>query len=579
MTGVYGYVTPPSKIGDSGRPKTVIGAEGYFGVSTELNTERVYCSTYKLAESRREVAFCESDRHWAWVDGKAHNYMQFSNAETGDHTSFGQALLDEVEQGSLKRFLQRVDGSFCCVLIAKNTGDVMLISDRFGLRNLFWTHSNGVFSWGTHVTPIAAAWCSPTDISSESLQCFLELGYLPGEITFFDPISLIEPATIITFGAANQVVKKERYWAWNQIQPISMCFDVAAHKVAAILQTAVSKRFDSSKKTGVSLSGGLDSRALLAAIANHRENYAGTAFTFGAEGSLDERIAEEVMAKLPDWTHLRLHITAANWLGPRLSNVLLTDGMLDLQHMHGIEFAKEVSSKLDINFNGYCGDIILGGGWVTRSNQDKRIDRETAEKFYGHYAKLTHYDSNIYDVDCTEPNLYMNRVRRFTGAGTASWLNYLEQAEPFFDKDLVELIVGLPDRYRFQNKLYSEVLLQQYPLFFKDIPWQKTGRPVGHIGIATVAYMGLISLLRKTRRKAGLADKSNFVDYRVLMNTEAAERLFTRDLGRNLLGDFLGPKTERQIINSSKGKSDYTASMLRAATLQIYIAEYDSLRL
>ena len=38
--------------------------------------------------------------------------------------------------------------------------------------------------------------------------------------------------------------------------------------------------------------------------------------------------------------------------------------MYDLKHMHGCEFLNELSKHIDINLNGYLGDVVCGGGWM-----------------------------------------------------------------------------------------------------------------------------------------------------------------------------------------------------------------------
>ncbi|MEZ4985167.1 MAG: hypothetical protein R2795_09060 [Saprospiraceae bacterium] len=49
------------------------------------------------------------------------------------------------------------------------------------------------------------------------------------------------------------------------------------------------------------------------------------------------------------------------------------------------------------------------------------------------------------------------------------------QRRPFVDDQLLDLLYGIPDDFRFKHRLYKAVALKHFPKFFQDIPWQSNG--------------------------------------------------------------------------------------------------------
>ncbi|MBE0472255.1 MAG: hypothetical protein IBX55_22445 [Methyloprofundus sp.] len=451
---------------------------------------------------------------------------------------------------------------------------IKLISDRYGMRMLYWYWHQGQFAWASEVKGILALNDIDKTIDPTSFDCFMDLGYLLGEHTWFEQIKLIKPATILTFDIKNQTIQQHYYWKWSEIKPSNMTFDQAVDELGHRFIKAVARRFDPTDNIGIALSGGLDSRAIFAAVNHLYPDHKGYAYTFGIEGCDDIQIAKQVIAR-SNWDYQEFHFTSGNWFTPRIEKIWNTDGMLRMMDMHGGDFLDTIAEKMVINLNGYSGDAIIGGGFLGRIPLNVRANNTNLKSFFKQYVDLVNASDDFYEIQRVEPILQMNRVRRFTAMGTVNGLIKVEQRKPFFDNDVVELIFSLPDEYRMNNKLYSAMLQKFFPKYFKDIPWQKTGKPAGVVGKTSIPKRAFNKGMRILKSVLGLKSTKGYTDYNAwIRSPEIAAQLkvlFEREnseyqniTDKDFLNDYLQPHLNNKLLDKSN-------QILRAATVELYL--------
>ena len=119
--------------------------------------------------------------------------------------------------------------------------------------------------------------------------------------------------------------------------------------------------------------------------------------------------------------------------------------------MHGIECLPHMASVFNISLNGLGGDGIHGGSFLSVK---KRQGAATVDP-YGH------------------------RGRRFIRVGTMLDEPWMHIRLPFYDNSLLELTLALPVAMRRNACFYRTALLETFPEYFRTIPWQKIGIPIG----------------------------------------------------------------------------------------------------
>lgn len=574
MPGIYGVVNSKNAQANLKQMTNAMYLYDHF-IQDELfhdcnvGASRAHCGQVGEASSP-----ARSEDNVLWIEGEAYNVCDVANELGLEATSLSALLLAAESSQYLNQCLNRLDGYFCAALYNRRTRKVKLISDRYGMRLLYWYYKNGVFAWGSEVKAILAVEGVDKKLDPTSYDCFMDLGYLMGEHTWFEHIKLIKPASVIEYDLATGVVGQHHYWKWSEIKPSNLTFDEAVDEVGERFIEAVQRRFDPSERLGISLSGGLDSRAILAAIDYLYPDYKGYAYTFGIPGCDDITIAEQVISRSESWRHEKFFFSADNWFEPRKERVWNTDGMKDMMHMHGSEFASDISKGMDINLNGYLGDAVLGGSYLKPQDQlNQKVNKRLARKAYGVHAEG--YDDEFYNIEHYDHFFYMVRGRRLINYGTANLLPWLGQRKPFFDNKLVELAFSLPDEYRANNRLYAAMLQKYFPKYFRDIPWQQTGKPVGTTGRANIVARASRKGVRLIKSVIGIKTIQGYTDYpgwirdreisealNELLNYDSSEykRLTDTDFAER----WLQPHLEGNLKNHSN-------DILRAATIELYL--------
>lgn len=518
-----------------------------------------------------------------WVEGESYNLDEiWADFDFSGEINLAKGLIQAYNKMQLDDFLKKIDGIFCAAIYDENSQKVNLISDRYGMRFLYWYFNDNQFIWSSEVKSILELNEVDKTIDENGLDCFMDLGYLLGEHTWFKHIKLIKPATVIEFDINTKECKQHHYWSWSDIKPATMSFDDAVDALGIRFVKAVERRFTPKGDAGIALSGGLDSRAIFAAVNQLHPDYHGYAYTFGTPNCDDITIAQQVISA-SNWQHQLFHFTDSKWFESRINKVWNTDGMQDMMHMHGSEFLDEISARIKVNLNGYAGDVILGGGFLKKTPLNQRASKENTKPFFGKYSSLIDIDNSFYDIDKVEPILQMNRVRRFTAMGTVNSLISVEQRKPFFDNAIVELIYSLPDEYRLNNKLYSAMLQKKFPEFFRSIPWQQTGKPVGLVTPRSIPARALNKLVRIFSKLVGIKSDKDYVNYNLwirspevmgyleaLLSDKGSVYRTIKDI--DFCEKYLSPHKKRKSVNNSN-------EILRAATIEIYLRKVNKIDL
>lgn len=575
MPGIYGFM----KSGDLSKAVlstavAVVNPNGYLMQDELFDDDVIACSRSHINKIGEKSTPLTSQTTSIWVDGEAYNYREVAVKLKLKSSNFSRLLLESYQKDILDVFLNLIDGYFCAVFYDEVKKKITLVSDRYGMRMLYLYSKGSGIAWGSNVNSILAFEGVDKKFNASSFDCFMKLGHLLGEETWFEHIKLIKPASIVKIDIESNTVAHSYYWSWSQIKKTNLSFNDAVFELGNRFIAAVEKRFNPHEKIGVALSGGLDSRAIFAAVCKIFPDYQGYSYTFGIEGCDDIKIAKKVVER-SNWRHQTFHFEQNNWFSPRISRVIATDGMQDMRHMHGSEFMGEISDHIDINLNGYLGDAVFGGSYFVNSNlEDNNSIFEITNKIYMGFLKSNFLD-NHYNIDSLDPILFMLRGRRFINMAQVNSSSFIEHRKPFMDNSCVELIYSLPDEYRRNNLVYSEMLKEFFPDFFRKIPWQQTGKPVDTWRKPNLLSRCVFKAKDLIFTAFGVTRKSEFVDYASWIRTSDVYDELASILGANDaiyksfshidgVEDWLKPHKNFPLI-------DYSNKILRLATIEIYL--------
>jgi len=97
---------------------------------------------------------------------------------------------------------------------------------------------------------------------------------------------LLPASTILTYNISHNSCELDRYWSWSEISSIDISYEEAMEKLKLLWTKSIHQFYEINKKVGLSLSGGLDSRSILAFSKPFVPDFV---FTFGKKNCDDVR--------------------------------------------------------------------------------------------------------------------------------------------------------------------------------------------------------------------------------------------------------------------------------------------------
>lgn len=292
-----------------------------------------------------------------------------SQTDVRSGIDFETASVSAYSTGELPSFLERLDGSFAAVLYDESSSQLLMFSDRLGSKPLYWFHHDGVFAWASSLRSLIVIPEVSKELDTEALACFLDLGFLLEDSTWFENVRLLNPASLFSYQCDSSQRRYAKYWDWNKVVPRPVSFEDSVSSLYSVFMDSVEERFDPQYRFGLSLSGGLDSRALLAAVTRLNPSYEGYAFVFGSAGSNDVLLAQQV-CQLCNWELEHFPLSSeSNWISDRRKLVLFRRNANSTEYADYdrwiidpstlLELGKILQRPLDLQKVQDSGDAIL----------------------------------------------------------------------------------------------------------------------------------------------------------------------------------------------------------------------------
>lgn len=486
-----------------------------------------------------------------WIDGEFYNQPEVCSQFNLKSTTGHELLYELYLSHDFKSALTEIDGIFSAVIYDRPQNSLLLLCDRYGMKHMYVSSDNRSIGWASEIKALTAIPWVSKEIDKKTLENFLHYGYFIEDDTWFGSVKLIQPAGLIKFNLSNGSIERSIYWAWDQIRPVSGKIDIreAGQEWGRLFTNAVRKRVNQGERAGLTLSGGLDSRAILAAFPDEYGQV--QAATFGKKNCLDIDLAQKA-STVKKARHHVFELSSQNWLQSRLLGVWITDGQLSILDMHGIECLQSISEIFNINLNGLGGDGIHGGSFLSSVKQ--------------HFP------------DTTDP--YGSRGRRFIRVGTMLDELWIHNRFPFYDNDLLTFTLSLPVAMRRNSHFYRNALLLTFPDYFKTIPWQKIGIPISAPELVIRMRVLLSRILNRLTFKSGwfgfLRDrKKDYTDYASWLRVEPARSFF-----KNLLfspdaiyPDYIDKKQVEKLWSQHDYGTDNSSFLCRYAAIEIWMRQ------
>jgi hypothetical protein len=416
-----------------------------------------------------------------WMSGEAFDWPShggITHAGESRTMAFRERLLKAIAAEGAEA-IRDLDGEYQIALWNAAERRLLLLNDRFAALPMYLAASRRGVAFAGGVRGVLMAPGMSAEPDADAIKEAVSFGgYRLGARTNVRNVEMVPPATAVTVSAEG--VRKRRYWTWAELHDGDATDARAAmEEMRSAWQGAVARRLDGARHPGLTLSGGLDSRAILAEVARQQRGV--SALTYGVPHSDDVTIARRAArASGAEWRLFPLY--TGGWLERRTTRIHDTDGLMDLVDLMHAEPLDAMPAAFDVHLSGYIGDAVAGSTLYFGSRPE---DFLATMPYYGGPLAMSYADalSKAAEMLRGTPGParfapYEHKLPQSTNRITAAARPFATVRRPFVDYRFFELCQRIPAAWRAQHRWREQWLASTYPECFARIPNQQTGVPL-----------------------------------------------------------------------------------------------------
>jgi asparagine synthase (glutamine-hydrolysing) len=230
-----------------------------------------------------------------------------------------EVILEACAEWGVENVVPRLIGMFAIALYDKDTGELVLLRDRLGIKPLYWSAIGGLLTFGSELKALRhiPGWVPTLD--RNAIASFMRHNYIPAPFTIYKDTYKLEPGTMLKAGRDGKITI-ERFWDLRATvetsarERIDLDENEAVNHLDSLLSDAVKRRLVADVPIGSLLSGGIDSSLVTALMAETADRKINT-FSIGfAEKGFDEAPFAREVARHIGTDHTELYAEASHAL-------------------------------------------------------------------------------------------------------------------------------------------------------------------------------------------------------------------------------------------------------------------------
>ena len=235
-------------------------------------------SILDLSELGRQPMISESGRFVVTFNGEIYNFraLRTELARLGHEFRGGsdtEVLLAAVEEWGVRAALDRFVGMFAFGLWDAQRRLLYLVRDRLGIKPLYHGWLGSTYAFASELTALASHPDFEPSIHRGALGLYFHFLCVPAPYSIQTGVGKIEPGTFTVIRPDDRTERTESYWDLGGVfrqgarHPFDGSEDEALERLDRLVGEAVEGRLESDVPLGALFSGGIDSTAVVAAMA------------------------------------------------------------------------------------------------------------------------------------------------------------------------------------------------------------------------------------------------------------------------------------------------------------------------
>lgn len=258
-------------------------------------------------------------------------------------------------------FVHKLNGMFHGLIMDRRRKELILFNDRYGMHRLYYHESGDAFYFACEAKAILAVCPELRSCDARGLGEFVALSSVLEDRTMFRGIHALPAASSWTF-RNSRLENRATYFVpsqWEGQSPLEA--EPYYHELRTVLTTSLPRYFAGPQQLGIAMTGGLDTRVILANYPRTPGSL--TSYTFGSmyRDTWDVRVGRRVAA-ICQQPHRVIELgneflTAFGMWAQR--TVLITEGTVDLYRAPDLYFSSKVREVAPAKVVGTYGSEIV----------------------------------------------------------------------------------------------------------------------------------------------------------------------------------------------------------------------------
>jgi asparagine synthase (glutamine-hydrolysing) len=283
--------------------------------------------------------------------------------------------------------LSHLNGMFAFSIWDADEETLFLARDRLGIKPLYYSTDEGTITWGSNIQSLLRGGVDPI-LDERSVYDYFQLRAVPAPNTLLAKVRKLEPGHALS--VTDDGVEKIRYWEPPRSTTTLSRSEITT-EIRSLLESSVQRRLRADVPVGAFLSGGLDSTAIVALMAEHRDDF--KTFSIGFDDAdLDESDEAEFVASHFGTDHQTLTVDLS--ATDTLERLIQYNGepVADPAMVPTLLLATRATEDVKVVLTGEGADELFGG---YRHHEVMRKHRRIAEYLPSPLFRLADAASNV----------------------------------------------------------------------------------------------------------------------------------------------------------------------------------------